>query len=46
MPNLYKRLIIDGEKTGWTIDNVPERHKQATLKLLEQAGFDGYGKPL
>lgn len=46
MPTLYKRLIVDTEKTGWTIDQVPERHKQATLALLTQEGFDGYGKPL
>ena len=46
MPQLYARLIANTASTGWTIDIVPERHKQATLELLHKDELDGYGKPL
>lgn len=46
MPQLYARLIANTAMTGWTIDQVPPQHKQATLVLLQDKGLDGYGKPL
>ncbi len=43
MPKIYRNLII---KKAITIDDVPERYKKATLKLLNDAGYDGYGNEI
>jgi len=43
MARIYANLIEKGLRT---IDQVPARYKEPTLKILNEEGFDGYGKPL
>lgn len=43
MPKIYRNLI---KKKQMTIDDVPDRYKEATLKLLNEIELDGYGQPL
>lgn len=43
MPKIYRNLI---EKKERTIDDVPARYKEETLKLLSDIGLDGYSNPL
>lgn len=43
MARIYANLI---EKKIKTIDQVPKMFKDATLKILEKDGYDGYGEPL
>ena len=43
MPKIYRNLIM---KKAITIDDVHEKYKKATLKLLNDVGLDGYGQPL
>ena len=43
MVRVYANLIIKGLKT---IDDVPNKYKDAVLELLRKDGFDGYGEPL
>lgn len=43
MARIYANLI---EKKIKTIDQVPKKYKDATLEILNQDGFDGYGEPL
>lgn len=43
MAKIYRNLIKKKEKT---IDDVPARYKEETLKLLAEIGLDGYGQPL
>lgn len=46
MDAVYARLIMESEKTGWTIDRVPPVYRKKTLAALEVLDLDGYGKPL
>lgn len=46
MDAVYARLIMETEKTGWTIDRVPSVYRKKTLAALEALELDGYGKPL
>ena len=46
MEVLYARLIMNGQKSGGTIDRVPPVYKAKTLAALEEFELDGYGKPL
>lgn len=43
MARIYANLI---EKKLKTIDDVPTYYKDATLVILTQDGYDGYGNPL
>lgn len=43
MARIYANLI---EKKIKTIEQVPKKYKDATLEILNQDGFDGYGEPL
>lgn len=43
MARIYANLII---KKRRTIEQVPKIFKDATLKILEKDGYDGYGEPL
>ena len=43
MARIYANLIIKKIKT---IDQVPKKYKEPTLKILNQDGYDGYGDPL
>lgn len=43
MARIYANLI---EKKIKTIDDVPIKYKDATLEILKQDGYDGYGEPL
>ena len=43
MAKIYRNLI---KKKQITIDDVPVKYKEATLKLLKEIGIDGYGEPL
>ncbi len=36
MPRLYAKLIANSAETGWTIDMVPEKHREATLAILAE----------
>lgn len=43
MVKIYRNLI---KKKQLTIDDVPEKYKDETLKLLAEIGLDGTGLPL
>ena len=43
MARIYANLI---EKKIKTIDQVPKKYKEATLEILKEDGYDGYGDPL
>ena len=43
MVRIYANLI---EKKVKTIDQVPNKYREATLEILKEDGYDGYGNPL
>lgn len=43
MDRVYMQLIIAKRKT---INDVPDEHKEAVLKLLKEKNLDGYGNPI
>ena len=42
----YVLLIVNTDKTGATIDRVPNHLKEAVLVKLNALGLDGYGNPI
>lgn len=46
MEVLYARLIMNGKKSGWTIDRVPPVYKEKTIAALEAFELNEAGELL